>query len=201
MLKNAKKKYFELWADTEAQNLFLKVMLVFMLVLTLSLLIATVTLSLKDPYIISINDANSNILPITQNQTEIQLNLEINRAIRRFIQVRHNWESKSFKKSLKKASSLVLPSWRKSFFRASGRQLKETENKKIKQRFYISDSIAIDLSKNIALIRGDRILIVNGFRATQPMTFKLEYSFSKRTSSNPEGIYIKNESLVSSIRQ
>ena len=201
MLKNVKRKYFELWADTEAQNLFLKVLLVFMLVFNLSLLVSTVMLALQKPYIISINKASSSFLPITRKQTKNQLNLEVNHAIKRFISIRHNWDSKGFKKSLNKASRLILPSWRKSFFNSSKRQLKEAGNKKIEQRFYISGDIVIDMSKNIALVRGDRILIVNGFRATQPMTFKLEYSFAKRTIDNPEGIYIKNESLVPSINQ
>jgi len=53
-----------------------------------------------------------------------------------------------------------------------------------------------DFKNNKAQITGDRILIVDGFRVTQSMTFRLGYEFSKKTTLNPEGIYITSESLI-----
>ena len=57
------------------------------------------------------------------------------------------------------------------------------------------------MKKNQAEITGDRILIVDGLRATQPMTFRFNFIFRNRTLDNPEGIYITSENLISSLEQ
>ncbi len=183
------KKYFEIWADEQAQNVFLKGLLGFMFFINAVLLISVVILATNDPFIISISDTESKIAHVSKEETQEQIKKELERAIERFVKYRHNWDSDSIQEKLEESSQFIASHFRKKFLRANQGQLKEAKKKKIKQRFYLSSDIVFDLENKKAQITGDRILIVDGFRATQPMSFRLGYEFSKRTVLNPEGVY------------
>jgi hypothetical protein len=70
------------------------------------------------------------------------------------------------------------------------------KEKKVSQRFYISES-KFDLKAKAVTVSGDRILVVEGLRATSPLVIQVEYDFGPRTEENPEGVYIVGEKLVS----
>ena len=46
-------------------------------------------------------------------------------------------------------------------------------------------------------VTGDRILLVEGLRATNPMTLEVSYDDGPRTETNPSGIYVTAEKLIS----
>ena len=52
---NINKKYFEIWADEQAQNLLLKELLTFLAFIIISLTIALVILSNQNPFLVSIS--------------------------------------------------------------------------------------------------------------------------------------------------
>ena len=47
-----------------------------------------------------------------------------------------------------------------------------------------------------AQLSGDRILVVDGLRATNPMALEIGFRLNSRTTSNPEGIYVTSEKLI-----
>ena len=201
MIKNIHRKYFEIWGDEQSQNIFLKGILLFLFLTNLCFLTALVSVVNKKPYVISINENASKVLKLSVQKTEEQNLIEIERVFKKFIKYRHNWRSDNLKQNLEKTSKLISYNFRKKFLKSNRGQLKEAGKKKITQRFYISKPIRVDMKKNQAEITGDRILIVDGLRATQPMTFKFNFIFRNRTLDNPEGIYITSENLISSLEQ
>ncbi len=198
-MKNIHRKYFEMWGDEQSQNFFLKGLLVVMLITSLFLTISLAIISSKKPFVISIDKASSKIIKLSKSKTKEQNLVEIKRSVEKFIKYRHNWTSEKIKERLEKSSKFIAPSFRKRFLASNRKQLKEASKKKIAQRFYISKAMNIDIDKNKVEVTGDRILIVDGLRATQPMTFRLSYIFKKRTLDNPEGVYITSENLISSL--
>jgi hypothetical protein len=53
----------------------------------------------------------------------------------------------------------------------------------------------IDLKDKKAVVSVERILIVNGIRASGQMTFEIGFTFGDRTPTNPEGVYVTSEKL------
>ena len=193
------RKYFEVWADEQSQNSILKGLLALFTLSNIALIISLTVVANKKPYLISINDAKTNLIASSKAIPKSLITEETKRAITRFIKLKHNWNYKTLEKSLKSILPLVEKSERLRFLKANQEQIKIAKKKKIIQKFFISKPILIDEIKKKAQITGDRILIVEGLRATQPMTFKVQYTFGERNSKNPEGVYITNETLISTL--
>ncbi len=191
------RKYFEIWADEQAQNSILKGLLAFFVATNMALIISLTILSSKKPYLISINN-KTNKINASKSIPENLIKKEITNTITRFIKLRHNWNDKTIEINLKKSTQLIAHQFKAKFFKANKENIKTAKSKKITQKFYLSE-IKIDFKKKEVQVTGDRILIVEGLRATQPMTFKLKYTFGDRTLENPEGIYITHETLISSL--
>ncbi len=199
MLQQTAKKYFEIWGDTQSQNTFLKGLLILTIIINITLLVTVINLASKKPLLISKEKSGYSLLTKTKPISKDFIKSEVINSITKFAKLRHNWNYKNISKQLTKSSILVSPSFKKQFIKANKPQIKTAKNKKISQRFYLSRKIKVSLETKEALITGDRILIVKGLRATQPMSFKISYQFGKRTVKNPEGVYIKAENLVSSL--
>ncbi len=191
------RKYFEVWADEQAQNSILKGLLAFFVTINIALIISLTILSSKKPYLISI-DSKTTKINTSKSIPENLIKKEIINAITRFIKLRHNWNDKTIETNLKKSAQFIAPQFKAKFLKAHKENMKTAKSKKITQKFYSSE-IKIDSLKKEILFTGDRILIVDGLRATQPMTFKLNYIFADRTESNPEGVYILKETLISTL--
>jgi hypothetical protein len=73
-------------------------------------------------------------------------------------------------------------------------QIRIAKEKQVSQKLFPEEP-QIDLKEKKAEIVAERILILNGIRASQPMKFELGFSFGERTEENPEGIYITSEKL------
>lgn len=199
MLKNIHRKYFEVWGDEQSQNSILKGLLTLLTLVLISLIITITILSVKKPFLISIDGSKTKFINSTQKIPKNFIKEEIKQVITKFSNLRHNWSYKNINENLKKSSFLVDPKFRRRFFKSILSNLKMARTKKIIQKFYLSSSIRINLARKQVILTGDRILIVEGLRATQPMTFKINYIFGERTLKNPEGIYISKETLISSL--
>ena len=193
------RKYFEVWADEQAQNSILKGLLAFLTLMNIALIISLTILASKKPLLISQNKSKTQLIHITHSIPKDFIKNEIKQSITRFIQLRHNWNDKTIDSRLKKSAQFIATQFKAKFFRANLENIKTAKTKKITQKFYISKEVKIDPIKKEALITGDRILIVEGLRATQPMTFKLNYQFGERGGKNPEGVYITKETLISTL--
>lgn len=199
MIQQTKRKYFEIWGDTQSQNIFLKGLLVLTIIINISLLVTVINLASKKPLLISKEINGHSLLANTKPVSKEFIKSELVNSITRFAKLRHNWNYKNINKQLTKSSVFVAQSFKEQFIKANKPQVKTAKKKKISQRFYLSSKVKISLETKEALITGDRILIVEGLRATQPMSFKISYQFGERTTANPEGVYIRSESLVSSL--
>ena len=199
MKSTLSRKYFEVWGDEQSQNSILKGLLAFATTINITLIITTAILATKKPFLISIENNKTNVLNPSQAMPNELIQKEIKRSLSRFITIKHNWTHKTIEQNLKKSSFLIGRSFQAKFLKANQNNIKTAKEKKVIQKFYISSPILIDTKKQQAQVTGDRILIIEGLRATQPMTFKINYTFGKRTSKNPEGVYITNETLVSSL--
>ncbi len=192
------KKYFEIWADEQSQNLILKYFLLFTIIIISFLATSIIILSNKNPLIVSVDKNRSKVISVSK-ESKLFIKEEIKRAISLFINIKQNFNYKTIDKNLYISSKFILPEKKKEFLMANNNHQKIVKKKKIIQKFYISSPILIDIKNRQAKVAGDRILIVDGLRATKPMTFKINYQFGKRTEHNPEGVYITSEELISTL--
>jgi hypothetical protein len=195
-MNRLKQKYFEIWADEESQNLILKWLLVFSLLVIAMQTAALVTLSLRKPILFGIGD-ETKMLTFTPPKSEL-LRRELERTIVAYVEAHYNWDPTSIEKAHQVASRYVAENFRKAFLAANSEQVKLAKERKVSQRVYPTGSTAIDLDKKIASVSVDRIFSVEGIRATAPLTLEVGFAYGGRTSENPEGIYITSERLVTS---
>ena len=194
-MNRLKQKYFEIWADEEAQNLILKWFLVFTLLVIVAETAALLALSLRKPILFAVSDSESKLLSVTPPKAEL-LRRELGRTIIAYVESHYNWDFSTIEKSHEAASRYVAENFRKQFLSSNGEQVKLAKEKKITQRIYLAAPPAIDLEKKTATVTVDRIFSVEGIKATAPLTLAIGYGFGPRTEENPEGVYITDERLV-----
>ena len=177
MIRNVKRAWFEVWGTEEAQNRFLKVLLGYFFALSCVLSIVVL------------------ILTITPPPADL-LEAEVRRAVQGYVSAHHNWEWGKIDEAFQAASRFVHPDFTKKFLAANEAQARVAKEKRVSQRFYVS-SARFDQKAKTGTVSGDRILLVEGLRAANPLTLEIEYDFGPRTEANPEGVYITGEKLLS----
>ena len=195
MIRNVKRAWFEVWGTEEAQNRFLKVLLGYFFALSCVLSIVVLVLSLRKPPVIAVSSTESRILTITPPPADL-LEAEVRRAVQGYVSAHHNWEWGKIDEAFQAASRFVHPDFTKKFLAANEAQARVAKEKRVSQRFYVS-SARFDQKAKTGTVSGDRILLVEGLRAANPLTLEIEYDFGPRTEANPEGVYITGEKLLS----
>ena len=107
-----------------------------------------------------------------------------------------NWEWAKIDESFNKAAKYVSPEFSKKFLDANQEQIRVAREKKVSQRFYLVDTKS-DIKAKSVKVTGDRILLVEGLRASNPLSVEVQFDYGARTEENPEGIYVTGEKLVS----
>ena len=194
MIQKSKQAWFEVWGNEVAQNQILKYLLLVFAFANSVLAISLICVALKSPFIFGVSSVESGILRSNPPPKEY-LEAEAKRVITAYLQSRHTWEPATVQTSIGKASRFVDESFRRSFLQANDTQIKIAQEKKITQKFYVS-KFDLDLEKETAAVKGDRILTIDGFRAVNTLSFKLSLRMGERTEQNPEGVYIISEQLV-----
>lgn len=194
MIRKTKQAWFEVWGNEVAQNQILKFMLIVFGFANSIGAISLVYLATKAPTLVAVSSIESGILRTNPPPKEY-LAAEATRVVTAYLQSRHSWTATDVKGSIGKASRFVDESFRKPFLAANEAQIRIAQDKKIIQKFYVS-KIEVDLGKGTALVSGDRILTVEGFRAVNALSFNLSLRFGERTEQNPEGVYITSEQLI-----
>ena len=193
MLNKNRGQWFEAWGYESAQNQFLKFLLLIFFLIIFGLSICVGVLVTSGTKVIALTENQTLSLGETRPSPE-QIQLEVKRAIVNYIKVRHNWTPASIDQNTIAATNFIDERERKKFFMSVKEQIREAKEKKITQKFYPSQ---VDCkADNKAIVTGDRILIVDGFRVSQEMSFELTYEKEKRTNENREGVYITNEVLL-----
>lgn len=194
MIKNIQRTWFEVWGDEAAQNQILKGLTAFLIVLVAIQSVALVILSLRKPVLIAVSGAETKVLAAVPPNTEI-LEQETRRIVAAYIKARHNWEWNQIEAHLKEAVRYVDADFEKAFKKATAEQIRLAKEKKISQVFYPTN-ITLNLDAKTAKVSGDRILMIDGLRATNPMTVEVTFRLNQRSAANPEGVYITAENLV-----
>lgn len=194
MIRKIQRHWFEVWGHEEAQNRFLKYLLLVLSGLTTLLLICVCVLALKSTPVVLLSPETS-VLLIPRAPDGKALERELIRIIKDYLTKRHNWTFSNIEAQAKEAQRLVSPEFREKFLISLQEQIRLAKDKEVSQRLY-PDEPKIDLKGKTAVIASERVLIINGIRASAAMTFELGFNFGERTTANPEGIYITSEKLL-----
>jgi hypothetical protein len=195
MIRNVERAWYEVWGTEEAQNRFLKAILVFFISLCLTQSVALIVLALRKPPVIAVSSTESRVLTVVPPREEL-VESEIRRAISGYVSAHYNWEWNKIDEAFNTASKYVDPGFVKGFVSANQEQAKTAKEKKISQRFYVSE-LKVDAKSKRVRVSGDRIILVESLRATNPLLLDVQFDFGSRSVSNPEGIYVVGEKLVS----
>lgn len=191
MIRNIQRTWFEVWGTEEAQNRFLKAVLVFFVMLCCTQSIALVILALRKPPIFAVSQTESRILTVMPPKAEL-LESEIRRAVTGYVSARYSWEWEKIEDTFNTAAKYVAPDFTKKFLVANQEQIRIAKEKKISQRFYVA-SMKVDAASKTVRITGDRILLIDGLRATNSLVIEVQFDYAARTESNPEGVYVVGE--------
>lgn len=194
-MNSLKRKYFEIWADEEAQNLILKWILIFALVLILVETVALCALSLKKPILVAVGENETRVMTLTPPKPEL-LRSELESTLKKYVETHYNWDFTTIEKAHEAASKYVAEGFRKAFLAANADQVKLAKERKVIQKVYLSKPPVIDSDKLTGKITLDRIFSVEGITATAPLTVEVKFDYGPRTDSNPEGVYITDEKLI-----
>ncbi len=194
MIRNIQRTWFEVWGEEMAQNRILKGLLLLLIVLSAIQTMALVVLSLRMPMVVAVSSSDSRSLLEVPAGLEV-IEREARRVVARYAQAHHEWDYSNINEKMREAAKLVHSDFEKQFSKANREQIKIAKEKKVAQKFYVSD-LQIDMMSRTATLSGDRILIIEGLRATNPMSLEIAFDLGPRTEANPEGIYVTSEKLI-----
>lgn len=193
MIRKIQRHWFEVWGQEEAQNRFLKYLLLVLSGLTALLLVSVCTLALKSTPVVLLTPETS-VLLVPSKPDGKTLERELIRIIKEYLTKRHNWTFSNIETRAKEAQRLVASEFREKFLVNLQEQIRLAKEKEVSQRLYPDDP-KIDFKAKTAVVAAERILIINGIRASVAMTLEVGFNFGERTTTNPEGIYITSEKL------
>lgn len=193
MIRKIQRRWFEVWGDAEAQNGILKYLLLLLTVFCTAELIMICALAFKKPLIISVTNEKTATIEQSEPNSDALMR-EIIRAIKNYLKTRHNWDWTTIEAQTKSGAQYLAPDFREKYLIRSQEQIRLSKEKQVAQKLFV-DEPEIDLKNKKAVVKTERILIVNGIRAAQELVFEISYSLGARTESNPEGIYIVSDEL------
>lgn len=176
--------------DLMHSNQFLKLFAVIAgAIAILSMIVAVGSLN-KAPMVIPLNP-NGNV--IDRAQTPPKPEVEIESAIRRYLDLRYRWEPKTIQSQIKEAQKFIAKDALKAFQSATAPILRFSSEKQVSQRVYPTDRIAVNLDQKAVFVTGDRVTEIQGLRAVGNLKLTLSFESGSRTAENPWGIYITKE--------
>lgn len=195
MIRNIQRTWFEIWGTETAQNQFLKGLLAFFMVIFGIETAALVTLAMRRPLVLGLSSDQTKVLVVEPPKQEL-LEAEIKRTTKGYLEAHYHWTFSTIEENFKIASKHVAPQFEKAFLAANQEQLKFAKEKKLSQRFFVSET-KLDLKTKRVTVEAERILVVEGLRAANLTTIEVQFDYGARTETNPEGIYVTSEKLIS----
>lgn len=193
MIRQIQRKWFEVWADEEAQNRILKYLLLLVTVMTVVQLVVIVVLAFKRPLIVSVTNEQTSAVQYQEPNPD-RLLREVIRAIESYLRKRHNWDPTTIEAKSKEAVLYIAPDFREKFFVNVQEQIRVAKEKQVSQRLFPYEP-QVDMKGKKTTVKAERILIVNGIRAAQALTLEVGFTLGERTERNPEGVYVTSENL------
>src|ERR1700761_7667567 len=114
MVRDIRRKYFEIWGDEEAQNSILKGLLLLMGSLLIVQSVALAILALKKPVLIAMNTEETRIFTVAPPSDEL-LAVELKRMVRGYVETHYTWDSSTVEKAHTEAARYVAPDFVKAF--------------------------------------------------------------------------------------
>lgn len=195
MIRNIQRRYFEIWGNEEAQNAFLKGLLCVMAGLFLIQSIALAILACRKPILVAVSAKETQVFN-TEPPAQELLKLELKRLVGQYVETHYNWDYATIERAHNDASKFVSDKFIKAFVAANAEQVRQAKEKKVTERVYVSSEPQIDAKNLVARISLDRVFLVSGIRATNPLILDVTFEYGLRTDSNPTGIYITGEKVV-----
>lgn len=195
MIRKITRPYFEVWGSEEAQNTFLKGILVVLSVLFVAQSIVLAVLACRKPVLVAVTPAETQILRIMPSGPDL-LSAELKRVVKRYVETHYNWEPATIDKAHAEAARYVSEKFVKAFIAANAEQARQAKEKKISERVYLSGEIQVDPKELTARVAMDRVFSIDGIRATSPLVLSIGFEYGPRTEQNPEGVYIVSEKVV-----
>jgi hypothetical protein len=195
MIRNIQRKYFEIWGNEEAQNAFLKGLLIILSILFLFQSIVLTIVYLRKPVLVAIGNTETKVLTLAPPPEEL-LKSELTRTVKNYAEAHYNWDSATVEAAHERASKYVSSQFVKAFKNANAEQVKLAQSKKLTQKIYVTD-VKVDSKNLTARIFMDRILSIDGLRAATLLTLDVTFEYGPRTDANPQGIYITGEKFIS----
>ena len=178
-------------SELRYSNEFLKIFSIASLTVSiLSIIVGIASLS-RAPVVLSFSKAGE----LISEDKNVNAEEQVRAALKNYISLRYNWSPQTIDKQLKSAESFVASKAKDAFDSAKGEILKFSREKGVAQKVYV-DSVAVDLSKENAEIRGERLSLIQGMRAAAGLKLILEFSSGKRTHENPWGVYVIKEKEI-----
>jgi len=194
MIRKIQRRWFEVWGDEQAQNSLLKYLLLLFAGLCVVQLIVIGIYSFKKPLIISVTPEVTR--PVDYSQPDAAaLVKELIRAIKKYLETRHNWDWKTIETQSKGAAEYVAPEFRDKYRISLQEQIRLAKEQQVAQRLFLNEP-QVDMKSKKATVQAERILIVNGIRAAQALEFEIGFALGTRTEANPEGVFITSEKLI-----
>ena len=195
MLRTITRRYFEIWGSEEAQNAFLKLLLIVLAAFFVVQSGALTALALRKPVLIAVGEKESRVLTLTP-PGEALLQAELKRLVRQYVETKYNWDYTTIETAHQAATRYVSEKYIKAFIAANAGQVRAVHEKKVNERVYVSGEIQVDNGHLTARVPMDRVFSVDGIRATSPLTLEIKFEYGPRTPQNPEGVYITGEKAL-----
>lgn len=181
------RKYPKMVEEFAKENFNLKMLSAILLSVIVIVLIMLVYLVKHGPTVIAISE-NGEVAKIETKITDLQ----IQSAVKEYLDYRYNWDEKSIASQLNKAQFFVIPSMVSAFQKSMVEVQKYVHEKKVTQRVY-PKSIQIDLKEKKATILADRITEFDTLKAATELRLILQFTVDDRSVTNPWGIFITKE--------
>lgn len=181
------KKYPKMVEEFAKENFNLKVLSATLIMIVIVALAMLLYLIKSGPKVIALAE-NGQIAKVETKITDLQ----IDSAIREYLNYRYNWSEQTISDQLQKAQFFVIPSMSSAFQKAMLEVQKFVKEKKVTQRVY-PKTIQIDLKEKKATILADRITEFDNLKAATELKLTLQFSVDDRSVVNPWGIFITKE--------
>jgi len=198
MIRNIKRRYFEIWGSEESQNVILKWFVIGLSVLVLLLTVALTIIACRKPELIAVSEEMTAVIKNKQ-PGGATLQAELERVVREYAVTHYTWDYTTIESAHEKAARYVAPAFRSSFLKTNEEQVRFVKEKKVAQRVYLSVPPIIETKKLTARIRLDRVYQIEGLSGSAPFTLDLAFEYGPRSETNPEGVYITDEKLVQNV--
>lgn len=173
-------------------NQFLKFFCVTLTFLLFLSVVVILFLENKKPLVITMDVEGHLIKESSETLKLPKVEDEIKSALKAYLQKRYEWNPQNINEQIKNAENFIQPQTLKSFRDGVSDVLKFSVEKNVSQKIY-PNQFEIDLTKNTAILKGDRITSIQGLKAAGNLNLELTFEFSARTKLNPWGIYISKE--------